>query len=123
MKLKNILDAMQCGANWLFGMYQRPYLKEWDDYLNYLIDECGVVEERSSTITFNDKGEKVKVWKENKYYAYGHQYGADLDEEYEFRPSFITMIKLSNLVDNREHNRKQNRVNAFANKLRQKVRK
>lgn len=123
MKLKNILDAMQCGANWLFWMYQRPYLKEWDDYLNYLIDECGVVEERSCTITFNDKGEKVKVWKENKYYAYGHQYGTDLDEEYEFRPSFITMIKLSNLVDNREYNRKQNRVNTFANELRQKVRK
>ncbi len=119
MKLKNILDAMRCGANWLFGMYQRPYLKEWDDYLNYLIDECSIVEECSYTITFNDRGEKVKVWKENKYYAYGHQYGTGLDEEYEFRPSFRTMIKLSNLVDSRE----QNRVNSFAQKLKQKVKK
>lgn len=102
MKLKNILDAMRCGANWLFGMYQRPYLKEWDDYLNYLIDECSIADERDCVITFNDGGEKVEVC-----------------EAYEFRPSFRTMIKLSNLVDNRE----QNRVNIFANELRQKVKK
>ncbi|EPJ8338482.1 hypothetical protein M0H57_001095 [Proteus mirabilis] len=63
MKLKNILDAMRCGANWLFGMYQRPYLKEWDDYLNYLIDECSIADERDCVITFNDGGEKVEVWK------------------------------------------------------------
>lgn len=119
MKRKNILDAMQCGANWLFGMYQRPYLKEWDDYLNHLIDKCGVVEECSCTITFNDNGENVKVWKENKYYAYGYQYKFPSDEAYEFRPSFRTMIKLSNLVDSR----KKNRVSSFAQKLKQKVKK
>lgn len=119
MKRKNILDAMQCGANWLFGAYHRPYLKEQDDYLNHLIDKCSVVEECSCTITFNDNGENVKVWKENKYHAYGHQYKFPSDEAYEFRPSFRTMIKLSNLVDNRE----KNRVNIFANELRQKVKK
>ncbi|QOR44358.1 hypothetical protein M9445_00800 [Proteus mirabilis] len=119
MKLKNILDAMQCGANWLFGMYQRPYLEEWDDYLNHLIDECSIVDERDCVITFNDGGEKVEVWKENKYYAYGNQNNVSSGEAYEFRPSFRTMIKLSNLVDNRE----QNRVNIFANELRQKVKK
>lgn len=119
MKRKNILDVMQCGVNWLFRIYQRPYLKEWDDYLNYLIDECGVVEECSCTITFNDNGENVKVWKENKYYAYGHQFKSLSGEAYEFRPSFRTMIKLSNLVDSRE----QNLVNAFACELKQKVRK
>ena len=70
MKARNILDAIQYGANWLCTRFHRPYCKEWDDYLNYLIDECGVVEEGDCTITFSDHGEKVEVWKENKYYAY-----------------------------------------------------
>ncbi|EPH9898208.1 TPA: hypothetical protein ACHWKL_004127 [Providencia stuartii] len=119
MKLKNILDAMRCGANWLFGMYQRPYLKEWDDYLNYLIDECGVVEEGDCTITFSDHGEKVKVCKENKYYSYGHQRNFGERDAYEFRPSFITMIKLSNFVDSRE----QKRVDTFVSELAKKVKR
>nr|WP_318605844.1 hypothetical protein [Proteus mirabilis] len=100
-------------------MYQRPYLKEWDDYLNYLIDECSIADERYRVIIFNDGGEKVEVWKENKYYGYGNQHNVSGGEAYEFRPSFRTIIKLSNLVDSRE----KNRVSSFARELKQKVRK
>lgn len=118
MKARNILDAIQYGAIWLCTRFQRPYCKEWDDYLNYLIDECGVVEEGDCTITFSDHGEKVEVWKENKYYAYGHQRNFGERDAYEFRPSFRTMIKLSNLVDSRE----QKRVDAFVSELAKKRR-
>lgn len=119
MKRKNILDAMQYGAIWLCTRFQRPYCKEWDDYLNYLIDECGVVDEGDYTITFSDHGEKIEVWKENKYYAYGHQRNFGERDAYEFRPSFFTMIKLSNLVDSRE----QKRVDAFVSELAKKVKR
>ncbi|HHP7419548.1 TPA: hypothetical protein ACSC6I_000655 [Providencia rettgeri] len=119
MKRKNILDAIRCGVNWLCGMYLRPYCKEWDDYLNYLIDECGVEKESNCTITFNDRGEKVEVWKENKFYAYGYQYKFGEPDAYQFRPSFRTMIKLSNLDDSRE----QKRVDAFVSELAKKVKR
>ncbi|HGI5213732.1 hypothetical protein GKR56_17125 [Providencia alcalifaciens] len=119
MKARNILDAIYCGVNWLCGMYLRPYSKAWNDYLNYLIDECIVVDESDCVITFNDNGEKVEVWKANKYYSYGYQSKIWNSNVYEFRPSFITMIKLSNLVDCRE----QKRVDAFVSKLAKKVKR
>ncbi|MBQ0268540.1 hypothetical protein [Providencia huaxiensis] len=119
MKARNILDFIWFGTHWICGLINHPYRKEWDDYLNYLIDECGVVEEGDCTITFNDRGEKVEVWKGNKPYSYGHQYKFDKQGSYRFRPSFRTMIKLSNLVDSRE----QKRIDAFVSELAKKVKR
>ncbi|MTC32391.1 hypothetical protein GKR54_15020 [Providencia alcalifaciens] len=122
MKARNILDAIRCAGCWLFRFYQQPYNKEWNRYLNYLIDKCEVKDEGIHTISFDDNGVKITVWKHenNKFYSYGHQYLSfgDTGDIYEFRPSFFTMIKLSNLVDSREQERRDAFVSELASKLR-----
>lgn len=122
MKRKNILDAIRCAGCWLFRSYQQPYNKEWSDYLNYLIDNREFKDESRHTISFDDDGVKITVWTSNKFYSYGHQYRSlgDTGDIYEFRPSFRTMIKLSNLTDGREQKRRDAFVNELAKKRRNK---
>ncbi|EOJ9345940.1 hypothetical protein ACM512_002366 [Escherichia coli] len=45
-----IIDYLCHAANTLFGFYQHPFLKEWDEMLNDIIDKGLIVEVDELTI-------------------------------------------------------------------------
>ncbi|ENQ0912862.1 hypothetical protein ACENW9_000836 [Escherichia coli] len=87
-------------ANTVTAMYQQPFLKEWDDLLNKIIDEGLVVEVTELTIKFNYEGEEWEVWVGNRWYAYAHLWRKGdrlIQSNEEFRPRFRTMRRLRDL--------------------------
>lgn len=95
--IKNLL--CHC-ANTLFGMYQRPYSEAWDKHLNEIMDGYKYVEAGQYTITFEYENDIIEIWTSNRWYAFGHIYyvnGKGVEKEHEFRPRFMTMLRLWDL--------------------------
>ena len=95
-----IIDYLCHAANTVFGMYQQPFLKEWDEMLNDIIDNGIIVDVDELTITFNYEGKEYEVWVGNRWYSYGHIYsigGKQIKRSQEFRPRFRTMRRLRDL--------------------------
>ncbi|WP_235219217.1 hypothetical protein [Escherichia coli] len=57
-----IIDYLCHAVNTLFGFYQQPFLKEWDDMLNDIIDKGLIMEVDELTIKFNYEGEEYLIW-------------------------------------------------------------
>ena len=95
-----IIDYLCHAANTIFGMYQQPFLKEWDDMLNDIIDKGLIVEVGELTIKFNYEGKEYEIWVGNRWYSYAHIYsigGKYIKRSQEFRPRFRTMRRLRDL--------------------------
>ena len=95
-----IIDYLCHAANTLFGFYQQPFLKEWDEMLNDIIDKGLIVEVGELTIKFNYEGKEYEIWVGNRWYSYGHIYsigGKYIKRSQEFRPRFRTMRRLRDL--------------------------
>lgn len=56
-----IIDYLCHAANTLFGFYQHPFLKEWDEMLNDIIDKGLIVEVDELTIKFNYEGKEYEI--------------------------------------------------------------
>lgn len=95
-----IIDYLCHAANTLFGMYQQPFLKEWDEMLNDIIDKGVIVGIDDLTIKFIYEGKEYEIWVGNRWYSYGHIYsigGKYIKRDQEFRPRFRTMRRLRDL--------------------------
>ncbi|ENJ4887579.1 hypothetical protein AB1L39_002988 [Escherichia coli] len=95
-----IIDYLCHAVNTLFGFYQQPFLKEWDDMLNDILDKGLIMEVDELTIKFNYEGEIYLIWVGNRWYSYGHIYsigGKFIKRNQEFRPRFRTMRRLHDL--------------------------
>ncbi|CAI6187784.1 hypothetical protein I6N29_00390 [Escherichia coli] len=95
-----IIDYLCHAVNTLFGFYQQPFLKEWDEMLNDIIDKGLIVEIDDLTIKFNYEGKEYVIWVGNRWYAYGHIYSIGdkyIKRDQEFRPRFRTMRRLRDL--------------------------
>ncbi|WP_244577342.1 hypothetical protein [Escherichia coli] len=56
-----IIDYLCHAANTLFGFYQQPFLKEWDDMLNDILDKGLIMEVDGLTIKINYEGEEYRI--------------------------------------------------------------
>lgn len=95
-----IIDYLCHAVNTLFGFYQQPFLKEWDEMLNDIIDEGVIVDVDELTITFNYEGKEYEIWVGNRWHSYGHIYSIGskhIKRSQEFRPRFRTMRRLRDL--------------------------
>ncbi|MCX8457452.1 hypothetical protein OTG61_02990 [Escherichia coli] len=95
-----IIDYLCHAANTIFGMYQQPFLKEWDDMLNDILDKGLIMDVDELTIKFNYEGEIYLIWVGNRWYSYGHIYSIGdkyIKRSHEFRPRFRTMRRLHDL--------------------------
>ncbi len=91
------MDILRHCANTIFGMYQSPFCKMWDEALNKIMNECEVSEFDEHTITFGTKRGQICVWCSNKWYAFGHVYSVNdkhVGSENDRRPRFSTMQRL-----------------------------
>lgn len=121
MKARNIIDAINCCLLWVFCMYRHKYLRCWSVYLNYLINECEVVDEDTFNIVFEHNGKKVCVWKGCKFYSFGNQNKNHHQGIYECRPSWLVMIKLSNLISDRERERQRICIEKYKSEINAKA--
>lgn len=95
-----IIDYLCHAFNTVFGFYQQPFLKEWDDMLNDILDRGLIMEVDELTIKFNYEGEIYLIWVGNRWYSYGHIYSIGdkyIKRSQEFRPRFRTMRRLQDL--------------------------
>ncbi|MBV4829263.1 hypothetical protein I2941_03585 [Escherichia coli] len=95
-----IIDYLCHAVNTIFGFYQQPFLKEWDDMLNDILDKGLIMEVDELTIKFNYEGEIYLIWVGNRWYSYGHIYSIGdkyIKRSQEFRPRFRTMRRLRDL--------------------------
>lgn len=95
-----IIDYLCHVFNTIFRLYQQPFLKEWDDMLNDILDKGLIMEVNELTIKFNYEGEIYLIWVGNRWYAYGyiHLIGDEyIKRNQKFRPRFRTMRRLHNL--------------------------
>lgn len=95
-----ILDYLCHAVNTLSGRYQRPFLKEWDEMLNDIIDKGLIMEVDDFTIKFNYDGKEYQIWVGNRWYSYGYIYsigGKYTKRNRQFRPRFRTMRRLHDL--------------------------
>ncbi len=98
----------------VIGFYAYPFDKGWDKLLNRYLDDLGSGSTSFSvsfaTLRFEDKEDsaaesEVRVWIENKYYAFGHLYSkgdSDIPNKLKYRPSIHTMIRLQEFLDKEE---------------------
>lgn len=63
-----IIDYLCHAANTLFGFYQQPFLREWDNMLNDILDKGLIMEVGELTIKFNYEGEEYDIWVGNRWY-------------------------------------------------------
>lgn len=101
-------------VNTMLGFNQTRYDREWDERLNYLIDNCKFSVDfhddkycinelpEAHTMTFNDNGKTVTVWCENFPYSFSYPYrnrGTGVNVNLKVRASIPTMIKLKEMFD------------------------
>ncbi|RTP91510.1 hypothetical protein [Enterobacter asburiae] len=90
-------DYLSHIGNTLFGMYQHPFSKDWDQILNQLLDEgeCLFVEEYTAAFWLD--GDVYRVWLKNHRFGYANLYQFNenpLPSVAHVRPRFRTMRRL-----------------------------
>ena len=118
----------------VFGVYQRPYSKEWDTVLNELLDSLengkASAEIRNHCLRFSFEKEVYEVWVANRWYAYGNLYAKqkvnvdwsnDIPREYQYRPKFSTMIRLNDVVTNLENVEQRVKINQLYDNIRENL--
>ena len=118
----------------VFGVYQRPYSKEWDTVLNQLLDaveqgKCSA-EIKNYCICFKFEEEVCEVWVANRWYAYGIllakqkanvHWNNDIPHEYQYRPKFSTMIRLNDVCRNLESVHHEVKINQLYDSIRENL--
>ena len=118
----------------VFGVYQRPYSKEWDTVLNELLDalEKGKIsaEIHNHCLRFSFEKGVYEVWVANRWYAYGNLYAKqdgnahwsnDIHAEYHYRPKFSTMIRLNDVCRNLERVHHEVKINQLYDSIRENL--
>ena len=111
--MKNFFKNLQFIFRPEFWKMIIPYDKQWDEDLNYLIDNCpcklddvNVISGEHYTIIFMpDNVNRIEVWIKNYPYSYGRPFIAMRIRNY--RPSKLTILKLRKLEE-KLHNIKYN---------------
>lgn len=90
-----------------------PFNKQWDDDLNYLIDnvpakldESNCFDRTHYNIIFGRGDDIIYVWIRNYPYSYGKPFKPG-DYNYNYRPSRLTILKLRKLEQKLKKNLEQ----------------
>lgn len=86
-------------TNIAFRNYQKGFCRDWNEHLDKIIDNHDKATLKNGNILFVINGERIEVWCNNKFYAYGFAYklgGVAVNKSCQFRPSLKVMKKLHN---------------------------
>lgn len=98
------LDYFFHGIRLISRFHNRPYLKRWDEDLNYLLDEgefVGYTDENKYTVLIRYKGQDYRIWVADEFFAYGYliwKGSAHIPESNRHRPKFKTMLRLRKMI-------------------------
>lgn len=87
-------------ANTIFGMYQRPFSRDWDSRLDDAITHGEVIRAGEHTLEIIHGDNLLSVWVSNRWYSFGHLWyanGKPVNGDIQFRLRFKTMRRLWDL--------------------------
>jgi hypothetical protein len=88
----------------VFRFHHAPYLKQWDEDLNHLLDFgefVGYADAYRYNILIRYKDKDYKIWVADEFYAYGYlncKGDKYLEREERYRPKFKTMLRLRKMI-------------------------